>query len=480
MPLPDLYAGFIDERTSGEGVIVRNLKASGDANFQNYKGTNVDTPTEGGDIANKSYVDNQASGSFTGLTDTPASYSGEGTKTVRVNAGETALEFATSAGDMTKAEYDTDDDGVVDAAEDLLPNADVNMLGKKLTGTASPTASGDVSNKKYVDENAASITHASQHWFGSGDVVDLDKLKPQADVDWNNHKINNLITPELSGDACNKKYADEISSIQNADENTKVDTASGDHVIVEVGGWAGRAIDVYDDGNVRFGKAIYGGGLDANKTVNLDNSMSAATIQALIDAQPKYIPYGKTLTFQFADGTYTLSAELVWEGFDGGGTVRIYGNASDNSLSTTKAVYLNFSGQACNGIVVYACSCKMDIHFLKIAVNSSGGWCYCLSAQHNIRVVAQYNYFLGNSTTNGAGVLVIMGKFYAYSNYFSDIQRAFYGSNDVEIMSYNNDDTGTQPAYGLYAAYNTTIGKRGTQPAGSTANELVSWGSVIR
>lgn len=37
-------------------------------------------------------------GAFTDLSDVPASYTGQGTKVVRVNAGETALEFATVAG----------------------------------------------------------------------------------------------------------------------------------------------------------------------------------------------------------------------------------------------------------------------------------------------------------------------------------------------------------------------------------------------
>ena len=46
--------------------------------------------------------------------------------------------------------------------------------------------------------------------------------------------------------------------------------------------------------------------LEADTVVNLDNSMSAAAINALIAAQPKNLG-GYTLTFQFADGTYTMS-----------------------------------------------------------------------------------------------------------------------------------------------------------------------------
>lgn len=56
---------------------------------------------------------------FTDLTDTPANYTGEAGKYVKVNAGETALEFGTpgGGGDMTKAVYDIDTDNIVDKAE---------------------------------------------------------------------------------------------------------------------------------------------------------------------------------------------------------------------------------------------------------------------------------------------------------------------------------------------------------------------------
>ena len=83
--------------------------------------------------------------------------------------------------------------------------------------------------------------------------------------------------------------------------------------------------------------------LEENTTVNLDNSMSASAINALIAAQPKDLN-GYTLTFQFADGTYTLDETLDFSGFRGGGTLRIYGNSSDNSLSTTKSVNLYLPG----------------------------------------------------------------------------------------------------------------------------------------
>ena len=58
---------------------------------------------------------------FTDLTDAFAAYTGLGGQYVKVKATEDGLETGSpaGAGDMTKAEYDTDNDGTVDAAESV-------------------------------------------------------------------------------------------------------------------------------------------------------------------------------------------------------------------------------------------------------------------------------------------------------------------------------------------------------------------------
>lgn len=68
------------------------------------------------DETNSKLVFDNALNTFIGMSDTPSSFTGEGSKLVRVNSGETALEFVatSSTGDMTKAVYDTGDDGYVD------------------------------------------------------------------------------------------------------------------------------------------------------------------------------------------------------------------------------------------------------------------------------------------------------------------------------------------------------------------------------
>lgn len=120
-----------------------------------YLKTEIDTLGEVETIYTKDIIDSDelAALKFTDLADTPANYTDQAGKYVKVNAGETALEFGTpagggtyleltdtpaaydngkyakstadgviwddpaGAGDMTKAVYDTDTDNIVDKAE---------------------------------------------------------------------------------------------------------------------------------------------------------------------------------------------------------------------------------------------------------------------------------------------------------------------------------------------------------------------------
>lgn len=53
-------------------------------------------------------------------------------------------------------------------------------------------------------------------------------------------------------------------------------------------------------------------------------------------------------------------------------------------------------------------------------------------------------------------------------------------NNTSLCLSSGNDDTGTAPLYGLQSSNGSTIIKLGTQPAGSTNNEIVTGSGVIR
>ena len=75
----------------------------------------------GGGYASQGGGSSSGNLTFLALTDTPSSFSGEQNKFIKVNAEATKLEFVTlsGGGDMTKAIYDTDDNGIVDVSESI-------------------------------------------------------------------------------------------------------------------------------------------------------------------------------------------------------------------------------------------------------------------------------------------------------------------------------------------------------------------------
>ena len=104
---------------------------------------------------------------FTGLSDTPSAYTGEGEKLVRVNAGETGLEFveaaaggATTLGDLTDVDTtgaSTGDVLTYDGTgwEPQAPTAGVDINAQ--TGTTYTLALADA-NKLVTLDNGAAIT----------------------------------------------------------------------------------------------------------------------------------------------------------------------------------------------------------------------------------------------------------------------------------------------------------------------------------
>ena len=216
---------------------------------------------------------------------------------------------------------------------------------------------------------------------------------------------------------------------------------------------------------------------DNNVTVNFDNSMSAAEMQSEIDRQPKFLN-GKSITFQFADGTYNLTDKLRFYGF-AGGIVNVYGNSSDNTLSTTKSVHLNGSSISSSGGVLHFYRCHTVVpRYMKITVPNvtdfSGVACY-----HSVVTYAQYNYFLGVAKTNACfGSNVEYGTAYWYSNYVSNLYAGFVAARCIAFI-YNNDEAGTDPNYGQISRNGAQIGQLGTQPAGSVANQSDNSGGTI-
>lgn len=217
------------------------------------------------------------------------------------------------------------------------------------------------------------------------------------------------------------------------------------------------------------------------ETISFTSSQTAAQIQAEIDEVGKYIPSGVAVTFQFGDGTYTLDTAIDFSGFYGGGSITIQGNTGDTSgLSTSQSVHLNFNNST-NGIQISDTTSVIFMDYLKITC-ADGYDCVKLTRVASFFRM-RYGYLLHtaktSSSTRGLRVLQSGGAITAQANYFSNNYYAIESSQST-IYSNGNDDTGTQPTYGLRAAQGGVIAKNGTQPAGSTSNESTGSGGVIR
>jgi len=219
-----------------------------------------------------------------------------------------------------------------------------------------------------------------------------------------------------------------------------------------------------------------GGFLASNTTVNLDASMTAAEIQALIDAQPKNLN-GLNLTFAFADGTYTLDSILTFKDF-GNGTLSILGNTGEdeNTLHTNQAVYLNFTGVT-SGLRLTN-NAQTYIHNLKIQITDTDTKA-CLYARFTtIRV--QGCYFLNAGTTNSTiGVDANQVQTFVGYTYFSKMK---YGvKQSIGCCSLTAcDDTGTKPDYGVYANLGGVVGWTVSIPTGATADTLMANGGIVQ
>jgi len=221
---------------------------------------------------------------------------------------------------------------------------------------------------------------------------------------------------------------------------------------------------------------------ETTRTINFTSSQTATQIQADIDEVGKYIPIGVNITFQFGNGTYSLDNQINFKGFYGGGAVLIYGNTTETNatvLHTTQDVILDFKGNAVDGIDVALCSIVVYIFNLRIEVDDTHEPASFTNCTAYNRV--WYSYLLVNGTSsNGFGVIAQQGTILdTRNNYFTGGTSGVYISNNSIGYSNGNDDTGTQPTYGIRANA-SVLYKSNTQPAGSTANENTVNGGEIR
>lgn len=195
------------------------LIANGNINLANsnaaeaLKITNVATPTDANDAANKQYVDNAVSGAGGG--DFMANGSIPATGDFNMNNHKiTNLSVPTEDKDVTNKSYV---DSKVNSAGNgkFLPLAggtltgSVSMSNNKITSLGNPTIGTDAANKAYVD-NAVSGA-------GGGDFKADGSIPATGNFNMANHKITNVTAPTETTDAANKAYVDnaDIAVINN-------------------------------------------------------------------------------------------------------------------------------------------------------------------------------------------------------------------------------------------------------------------------
>lgn len=215
-----------------------------------------------------------------------------------------------------------------------------------------------------------------------------------------------------------------------------------------------------------------------NITVNLDDSMTTAEMQALIDAQPRNLN-GKNLTVQFADGTYTLTAPLVFRFFVGG-LLEIQGNPADNTLSSTKAVNL-LGAYSAHTLSFESCG-PVRLRYLRASCGDGDG----VTTPVGIRM---FNCGYANvhfvATTNQTG-LTTAGKGYGifFDHTHGEVWTSHFSAMEVALACWRGhvlsigNASGVASLFGLVANAGI-IFKTGTQPSGTTAEATSNGGQIF-
>jgi len=218
--------------------------------------------------------------------------------------------------------------------------------------------------------------------------------------------------------------------------------------------------------------------LQANKTLNFTAAMSAATIQAMIDAVPKNLN-GYSLTLQFADGTYNLGSSRISVALFFGGYILIGGNATNNTASLTKSVILTKTGTS-QCLYIDSTLCYVEIRYIDFVNTDSTGELVKFNRCYSGYV--RYCAFHSFNTTSASTWITFDSQF----SYILDCvgYKGYWGIRCTigTVTSYtNSSDSSNKPTYGLRADSGGRIAKGdATQPAGGTAAEsTASGGSIV-
>jgi len=212
-------------------------------------------------------------------------------------------------------------------------------------------------------------------------------------------------------------------------------------------------------------------------TLNLNSSMSYDVINAKIELLPRFIPPGKVLTVQFADGTYTLGDSLYFANFWGGGSINIQGNTGEtNGLHTNQAVILSTVAAVKYGLRLYGIGCIVNVGYLRVDVSTSGGqtglYCYDCDA---VRV---YNSYMKGNSVGGAGYMVynFRSKLFINQTYIDNSYCALLNFTDGYLATQNNSST-VNNQYTIISIGATFTPPTGTQPGSNAGSAYQQGGS---
>jgi hypothetical protein len=236
------------------------------------------------------------------------------------------------------------------------------------------------------------------------------------------------------------------------------------------GTWcAGSTQDFAESG----GGVINGGRLLANLTVNFDNSMTAAQVNTIIGSLPKNLN-GKTLTLQFAAGTYTFNANIAVTYFFGG-IINIYGVTAEGTTAyTTQTVIWNSTtASTVRNLSVQYNACRVYIRNIRFNVPDVAD-ARGVEMNGNNYAYVEACYAAGAAKTNANYGFSSFNQISTVLNtYVSNVQYGILAQRGI-LYSNTNPSTGTNPNYGLRASEGARIAKNSTQPTGTTANETIS------
>ena len=146
--------------------------------------------------------------------------------------------------------------------------------------------------------------------------------------------------------------------------------------------------------------------LTANKTVNFDNSMSIATMQGLINDQPKNLN-GHNLTIQFADGTYDFATSQLSFGSFEGGTLILQGDTSEapNTAGGGLSVIIQSQNTSDSGVFFFSKCTRAVIRSIRFEQTGTNTGTQLIRVFYNTYAKVQNSSFVNvNGTQNNTAV----------------------------------------------------------------------------